>query len=118
MTTTSDDFLPDDVAPGEIEFAAPSQTAAAPTRARPTWVARHAHIVSPCLIILVLAAPSIRFMLPATQDYLDEIYQPMQALKFFATHGTAVPNRGAVSVNMPPSVTISALFASAVIPAA
>ena len=35
------------------------------------------------MVIVILAAPAVNFMLPATADYLDEIYQPLQALKFF-----------------------------------
>jgi hypothetical protein len=33
-------------------------------------------------------------MLPACQDYMDEIYQPLQALKFFKTHGQAFHKYG------------------------
>ncbi len=50
---------------------------------------RFAHIWIPLLVILVLAAPSVPFMLPACEDYLDEIYQPLQTLKFFKTKGQA-----------------------------
>src|SRR4051812_24781619 len=57
-------------------------------------IRRFAHIWIPCLVILILAAPSVTFMLPACEDYLDEIYQPLQALKFFKTHGTAFHKYG------------------------
>jgi hypothetical protein len=91
MTTT----LPDDF-PDEFEAGVPvprdreSSTAAravGESRARPIWIARQAHVVVPLLILTVLAAPSVTFLLPATQDYLGEIYQPLQALKFFKTGG-------------------------------
>src|SRR3954469_13834236 len=52
-------------------------------------IRRFAHIWIPLLVILILAAPSVSFMLPACEDYLDEIYQPLQTLKFFKTHGQA-----------------------------
>jgi len=49
---------------------------------------RCAHFLIPLLVLIILAAPSVTFLLPATQDYLGEIYQPIQALKFFKTRGT------------------------------
>jgi hypothetical protein len=49
---------------------------------------------SPLLLLLVYTAPFIHFLLPANQDYLGEIYQPLQALKFFATRGTTYHKYG------------------------
>ena len=63
----------------------------------PGWRSRllaAAHVWLPCLVLVVLAAPSITFMLPACEDYLDEIDQPIQALKFFKTHGQAFHKYG------------------------
>jgi hypothetical protein len=51
-------------------------------------------IWAPLLILTILSAPSITSLLPATQDYLDEIYQPLRALKFFASHGKAFHKYG------------------------
>ncbi|HEX8521001.1 MAG TPA: hypothetical protein VF669_02010 [Tepidisphaeraceae bacterium] len=51
-------------------------------------------VVVPCLVLVILAAPSVTFMLPACQDYMDEIYQPLQALKFFKSHGHAFHKYG------------------------
>lgn len=101
MTTT----LPDDF-PEELEAGVPiprgrdaaRSAAADPAARRPTacvaaaprrvrWIAQQVHLVIPLLVLVVLAAPSITFLLPATQDYLGEIYQPIQALKFFKTTG-------------------------------
>ncbi|MEA2708295.1 MAG: hypothetical protein QOF78_896 [Phycisphaerales bacterium] len=61
---------------------------------RARWLARYAHIVIPLLILVLLAAPSVTFLLPATEDYLGEIYQPVQALKFFKSRGTAFHKYG------------------------
>jgi hypothetical protein len=52
------------------------------------------HVLIPALVLLALCARSVTFMLPACQDYMDEIYQPLQALKFFATHGQAFNKYG------------------------
>jgi hypothetical protein len=52
-------------------------------------LSRYAHIWAPLLIVIALAGPSVPFLLPATQDHLDEIYQPLQALKFFKSKGKA-----------------------------
>jgi hypothetical protein len=104
MTTTLPDDFSDDFEAGvpvvpDREAAAAAATAAATAepstrpaadvsrRPRARLVARSAHIVIPLLILIVLAAPSVTFLLPATQDYLGEIYQPIQALKFFKTKG-------------------------------
>ena len=58
-----------------------------PTAGRRHWVRRSAYVWAPLLVLLVLAAPSVPALIPASQDYLDEIYQPLQALKFFKTRG-------------------------------
>jgi hypothetical protein len=46
------------------------------------------------LLLLVYAAPFVPFLLPSRNDYLGEIYQPLQAMKFFATRGTAFHKYG------------------------
>jgi hypothetical protein len=46
------------------------------------------------LLLLVYTAPFIPFLLPATRDNLGEIYQPLQALKFFATRGATYNKYG------------------------
>jgi hypothetical protein len=58
------------------------------------WLRRSAHIWAPLLVLVALTGPSVGFLLPATQDYLDEIYQPLQALKFFASKGHAIHKYG------------------------
>ena len=102
MTT----FLPDDLSDDDFEAgagaapadpaaaaaaagmsAAPGTSAAAAAPPRGGLVARVAYVVVPLLVLVCLAAPSVTFLLPATQDYLGEIYQPIQALKFFKTKG-------------------------------
>src|SRR5438067_2711239 len=78
-----DDFSP-------VAIARPPRVTATPF----IRVMRWAHVWAPCLIIVILAAPAVNFMLPATADYLDEIYQPLQALKFFKTRGHAFHKYG------------------------
>jgi len=46
------------------------------------------------LLLLVYTAPFIPFLLPSRTDHLGEIYQPLQALKFFATRGTTFHKYG------------------------
>jgi hypothetical protein len=46
------------------------------------------------LFLLVYTAAFIPFLLPSTTDHLGEIYQPLQALKFFATRGNAYHKYG------------------------
>jgi hypothetical protein len=72
MAISLPDTTPDQIArrPFATRFA----------RAWPAW--------GPMLLSLVYMAPFVPFLLPATQDSLGEIYQPLQALKFFATRGT------------------------------
>lgn len=78
----------------------PSVTAATPlpvARRRRGFLARLAaawHLWVPLLVIAILAAPQVPFLLPATEDYLDEVYQPLQALKFFKSRGTAFHKYG------------------------
>ena len=48
----------------------------------------------PCVLILAIALPNVTFMIPATRDYLEEVYQPLQALKFFKSHGKAFHKYG------------------------
>ena len=93
MTTTLPDDHSDDLEAGvrvarhrEGALIAPA-TADVASPPRATWLARPAHVVIPLLILVVLAAPNVTFLLPATQDYLGEIYQPIQALKFFKSKG-------------------------------
>jgi hypothetical protein len=57
-------------------------------------IARSWHIWAPLLVLVILSAPVLTFMIPATKDYADEIYQPLQALKFFATRGHAFHKYG------------------------
>lgn len=52
------------------------------------------HVWVPCVLILAIALPNVTFMLPATRDYLEEVYQPLQALKFFKSHGQAFHKYG------------------------
>ena len=56
------------------------------TAAWPVWV--------PMLLLLIYTAPFIPFLLPSKADHLGEIYQPLQALKFFATRGTTYHKYG------------------------
>ena len=51
---------------------------------------------SPMLLLLVYAAPSIPFLLPAYTEHQGETYQPLKTLKFFATRGTAYHKYGPV----------------------
>lgn len=48
----------------------------------------------PMLLLLVYTSPSIPFLLPSMTDHHGEIYQPLQALKFFATHGNTFHKYG------------------------
>jgi hypothetical protein len=97
MTTTLPDDFSEDFEAG-VPVVRDREGAAAPTaaadsrgaaaaRRRTHPLARHAHVVAPLLVLVILAAPSVTFLLPATQDYLGEIYQPIRALKFFKTRG-------------------------------
>ena len=52
----------------------------------PVWVTM--------LLLLIYTAPFIPFLLPSRSDQLSEIYQPLQALKFFATRGTTFHKYG------------------------
>ncbi|HEX7008626.1 MAG TPA: hypothetical protein VF184_01505, partial [Phycisphaeraceae bacterium] len=45
-------------------------------------------------VVAVLAAPSIWSMVPAYEDHLGENYQPLRALKFFHSRGTAFHKYG------------------------
>lgn len=65
-----------------------------PSRAHSSALHRLAPLWAPLLILAILAGPSVTFLLPATQDYLDEIYQPLQALKFFKSKGKAYHKYG------------------------
>lgn len=47
-----------------------------------------AWIWGPALVVVLLAAPSIDFMLPAYHSHLGENYQPLRALRFFASPTT------------------------------
>src|SRR5687768_16430283 len=88
MTTTLPDDLSDNFeagVPGAAAAAAGSAAVVRPPRA--AWLTRPLHVVIPLLVLVLLAAPNVTFLLPATQDYLGEIYQPIQALKFFKTRG-------------------------------
>ena len=93
MTTTLPDDYSDDVEAGlpvarDRAQAAPGVEASGlAVRPRARWFARPLHVVIPLLVLLVLATPNVTFLLPATQDYLGEIYQPIQALKFFKSKG-------------------------------
>jgi hypothetical protein len=51
-------------------------------------------VALPLVMLALMAWPSVPFMLPASRDLLSEIYQPMQALKFFATKGQAFHKYG------------------------
>jgi hypothetical protein len=64
-----------------------------PPMSRPS-LRQLAPLLVPLAILVILAAPSVTFMLPATEDYLGEIYQPLQALKFFKTKGSAFHKYG------------------------
>ena len=89
MTLAAEDEE-DDFSPTVATARRPGVAAAKPV----ARVMRWAHVWGPCLIIVILAAPAVNFMLPATTDYLDEIYQPLQALKFFKTRGHAFHKYG------------------------
>ena len=51
----------------------------------------------PCLVVIILAAPSIDFMLPAYYSHLGENYQPLKALRFFHAFGADFHKYGPVS---------------------
>ena len=53
----------------------------------------------PLLPLLVYVAPFISFMLPSRMDHLGEVYQPLQALKFFATRGTTYHKYGPCQIS-------------------
>ena len=67
-----------------------------PTAGRPlaTRIARAWPAWAPMLLLVAYTTPFVPFLLPLTQDRLGEIYQPLQALKFFATRGTAFHKYG------------------------
>jgi hypothetical protein len=92
MITTPLDLEDDD------DFRSPDRAAkvaaGVTVPARASWLTRTANVWVPCLILVLLAAPCVTFMIPATQDYVDEIYQPLQALKFFKSHGHAFHKYG------------------------
>jgi hypothetical protein len=57
---------------------------------REGWIARlgrSAWTWPPLLIVIVLAAPSIPFLLPSYYCHLGESYQPLRALRFFSSLG-------------------------------
>ena len=97
MTTTLPDDLSDDFEAGvpvpreDRDHAGAAAAAVADAipevRSPVRWLARQTYLVIPLLILTIFAAPSVTFLVPATQDYLGEIYQPIQALKFFKTRG-------------------------------
>src|SRR5688572_2112659 len=92
MTTTLPDDPSDNLESGvpvvrEDAPAPPVVSNAVASRPGASWLTRYLHVVIPLLVLVVLAAPNVTFLLPATQDYLGEIYQPIQALKFFKTKG-------------------------------
>ena len=93
MTIISDWELEDD-----DDLAASSRAKATPRKASRAHafaaVANAWHIWVPLLILVILSAPVLTFLIPATKDYADEIYQPLQALKFFATRGHAFHKYG------------------------
>ncbi len=100
LTLHSPSDIPSEREPGDSAAGPPTSPinkghfAAALTRRVIARFQPHYHILIPSIILLALAAPSITFMLPACQDYMDEIYQPLQALKFFKTHGQAFHKYG------------------------
>ncbi len=49
--------------------------------------ARAAIVILPCLLVAILAAPTLPYMLPAFEDHASENYQPLQALKFYQSLG-------------------------------
>jgi len=93
MTTTLPDDYSEDfqagvpVLPDRVATATTATAVDVSRKPRAGLLARSAHFVIPLLILILFAAPSVTFLLPATQDYLGEIYQPIQALKFFKTRG-------------------------------
>lgn len=48
---------------------------------------RAATVIAPCLLVAILAAPTLPYMLPAYEDHSSENYQPLQALKFYDSLG-------------------------------
>lgn len=51
-------------------------------RIRSTW-----HLWLPLLLMAVLILPRLSYLLPATTDLTDEVYQPLRTLKFFKSRG-------------------------------
>lgn len=62
-----------------------------------TWTRRAGrawHVWLPTLVLIAFCLPRLTLLLPAAADHADEIYQPMQTLKFFAARGQAFDKYG------------------------
>ncbi|QQE12877.1 hypothetical protein JD969_05280 [Planctomycetota bacterium] len=51
------------------------------------WFRTYWWVIAPLLFITLYCIPLVTFLLPATESYFGETYQPLRALKFFASKG-------------------------------
>jgi hypothetical protein len=65
-------------------------------RAGTTWLRRNGYLVLPTLLLVLYAMPLVVFQLPSYQSTISEEYQPLKALKFFYSRGTAFAKWGPV----------------------
>jgi hypothetical protein len=65
-------------------------------RAGAKWLRRNGYVVVPVLFLVLYAAPLVVFQLPSYQSTISEEYQPLKALKFFHSRGTAFAKWGPV----------------------
>src|SRR5262249_653709 len=80
----------------------------APARSQATWFARSWYLLVPCIFVAILAGPIVRFQLPNFESTITEEYQPVKALKFFSTRGTAFHKWGPVdNFLLAPSYAVS-----------
>ncbi len=52
------------------------------------WLRDWVHVWPLLLVLVILEAPFLPFLYPSRHEPLGEVYQPLQALKFFHSHGT------------------------------
>ncbi|MCG8524413.1 MAG: hypothetical protein MI744_19595, partial [Pseudomonadales bacterium] len=59
-----------------------------------SWFRTYWWIITPLAFITLFCIPLVTFLLPATESYFGETYQPLRALKFFASKGQSYHKYG------------------------